>query len=47
MRNLTTKDKVNILRELLIKQVGIIEATQLYKEAVKEFIKLKKLMYED
>lgn len=47
MRNLTTKDKVNILRELLIEQVGIIEATQLYKEAVKEYNKLKKLIHED
>ena len=47
MKNLKPEEEVNILRELLIRQVGIIEATQLYKEAVKEFINLKKLMYED
>jgi hypothetical protein len=32
---------------ILVQLVGYTEAKKLYEEAVKEYIKLKKLMYED
>lgn len=37
----------NLWRDLLIHEVGVIEAYQLYNTAKKEYIKLRQLMYED
>lgn len=47
MRNLTTKDKLNIAIGLLVDRVGIVEASQLYNEATKEYSKLKDKMNND
>ena len=36
-----------LLMDLLIHEVGVVEAYQLYNAAKKEYIRLKKLMYEE
>lgn len=49
MKNIKSQTEVerDMWRDLLIHEVGVIEAYQLYNTAKKEYIRLKKLMYED